>query len=125
MPDFLKPEYRNSQLVLQKLRKKKDKKIHEFPAVEKMCDPHQENKRKHIHRYSNRGTLFLHSISMIAPQNYNKQGWMYKRKEGIIIIVIATVIFILYFTLKDRPAGAPPQEQKDSVVNKDTTRVTS
>ncbi|MEJ0106247.1 MAG: hypothetical protein WDO19_28480 [Bacteroidota bacterium] len=62
---------------------------------------------------------------MVEPQNYSKQDWVYKRKEGIIIIVIATIIFILYFMLKDRSAGAPPQEQKDSVINKDTTNITT
>ena len=62
---------------------------------------------------------------MNVPEDYNQQGRLYKRKQGIIIIVIATIIFILYFALKDRPAGAPPQEQKDSVVNKDTSRISS
>lgn len=44
--------------------------------------------------------------------------WIHNRKQGIVLIIIATIIVIVYLALKDRPGKPVPAKSIDSLIKK-------
>jgi len=46
------------------------------------------------------------------------KSWVNNRKQGIILIIIATLVALVYLALKDRPGRPAPAKNIDSLIKK-------